>query len=89
MTTLSSIINKFDFNLDTMPQNLLMLATGGGTIIAKHIIAYLLSKLKGKLKISDEVEKKIEAEIETPTIMKVTTFGDAEKDQSGDLIKEQ
>ena len=89
MTTLSSLINKFDLNLDTMPQNFLMIAAGVGTIITKHGIAYLLNKLKGKLKISDKVEKDIESEIETPTIMKVATFGDAEKDQSGDLIKEQ
>lgn len=89
MTTLSSVINKFDLNLDSMPQNFFMIATGVGTIIAKHGIAYLLNKLKGKLKISDKVEKEIEAEIETPTILKVATFGDAEKDQSGDLIKEQ
>ena len=89
MTTLSSLINKFDLNLDTMPQNFLMIAAGVGTIITKHGIAYLLNKLKGKLKISDKVEREIEAEIETPIIMKVAAFGDAEKDQSGDLIKEQ
>ena len=89
MTTLSSLINKFDLNLDTMPQNFLMIAAGVGTIITKHGIAYLLNKLKGKLKISDKVEREIEAEIETPTIMKVATFGDGEKEQSGDLIKEQ
>jgi len=89
MTTLSSVINEFDLNLDTMPQKFLMLATGGGAIIAKHIIAYLLNKLKGKLKISDKIEKDIESEIETPTITKVTRFGDADSNQSGDLIKEQ
>ena len=89
MTTLSSVINKFDLNLDTMPQNFLMLATGVGTIIAKHGISYLLKRLKGKLKISDKVEKEIESEIETPTITKVARFGDADVNQSGDLIKEQ
>lgn len=89
MTTLSSVINKFDLNLDTMPQNFLMLATGVGTIIAKHGISYLLKRLKGKLKISDKVEKEIETEIETPTITKVTRFGDGDSNQSGDLIKEQ
>jgi hypothetical protein len=89
MTTLSSVINKFDLNLDTMSQNFLMLTAGVGTIVAKHGIAYLLNKLKGKLKISDKIEKEIESEIETPTITKVTRFGDADSNQSGDLIKEQ
>ena len=89
MGGLSNVINKFHLNLDTMPQNFMSLAVGVGTIAAKHGIAYLLNKLKNKLNISDKVEKEIESEIETPTIMKVATFGDAERDQSGDLIKEQ
>ena len=89
MTTLSSVVNKFDLNLDTMPQNFLMLTAGVSTIVAKHGIAYLLNKLKGKLKISDKIEKEIESEIQTPTITKVTRFGDADSNQSGDLIKEQ
>jgi len=89
MTTLSSVVNKFDLNLDTMPQNFLMLTAGVSTIVAKHGIAYLLNKLKGKLKISDKIEKEIESEIQTPTITKVTRFGDSDSNQSGDLIKEQ
>jgi hypothetical protein len=89
MTTLSSVINKFDLNLDTMPQNFLMLTAGVGTIVAKHGIAYILNKLKGKLKISDKIEKEIESEIETPTITKITRFGDGDSNQSGELIKEQ
>jgi hypothetical protein len=89
MNTLSNVINKFDLNLDTMPQNFLMLTAGVGTIIAKHGISYLLKKLKGKLNISDKVEKEIESEIETPTISKIARFGDGDSNQSGELIKEQ
>jgi hypothetical protein len=72
-----------------MPQNFLMLTAGVGTIIAKHGISYLLKKLKGKLNISDKVEKEIESEIETPTISKIARFGDGDSNQSGELIKEQ
>jgi hypothetical protein len=89
MTTLSNVINKFDLNLDTMPQNFLMLTAGISTIIAKHGISYLLKKLKGKLNISDKVEKEIKSEIETPTISKIARFGDGDSNQSGELIKEQ
>lgn len=88
-TTLSGVINKFDLNLDTMPQNFMMLSAGIVTIVAKHVITYLLRKLKDRLKISDKVEKEIESEIETPTITKIARFGDGESNQSGDLIKEQ
>jgi len=88
-TTLSGVINKFDLNLDTMPQNFMMLSAGIVTIVAKHGITYLLRKLKDRLKISDKVEKEIESEIETPTITKIARFGDGESNQSGDLIKEQ
>jgi hypothetical protein len=89
MSTLSNVVNKFDLNLDTMPQNFLMLTAGVTTIVAKHGISYLLRKLKGKLNISDKVEKEIENEIETPTITKIARFGDGDSNQSGELIKEQ
>jgi hypothetical protein len=72
-----------------MPQNFLMLTAGISTIIAKHGISYLLKKLKGKLNISDKVEKEIKSEIETPTISKIARFGDGDSNQSGELIKEQ
>jgi hypothetical protein len=89
MNGLTNVITKFNLNIDTMPQNFLSLTIGVGTLIAKHGISYLLKKLKGKLNISDKVEKEIEAEIETPTISKIARFGDGDSNQSGELIKEQ
>lgn len=88
MNGLTRIIDKFDLNIDTMPQNITMLLTGFGTIIAKHGLIYLLKFIKNKLNINKETVEEIEKEIETPTIKKISSFGDAETSTEGDLIKE-
>lgn len=71
MNGLSNVINKFHLNLDTMPENFLMLATGVATIVAKHGIAHIINKLKGKLPktVEDQIENEVE-EMEEPTIQK-------------------
>lgn len=81
-----AVIHKYDLNMETLPQNFLGLAVGVGTIIAKHGIIEIINRLKDKFTIS---QKEVLDDIETPVIQKFATFGDGEKKQSGDLIKEQ
>lgn len=78
----AAIVGKYDLTLDSLPGNFLGLATGVGTLIAKHGITDILNRLKGKLSFNS---KKVIAEIETPVIKK---FGDADIEQDGNLIKE-
>lgn len=83
------IIGKYDLNLETLVSNFIGLAIGVSTIIAKHGLVDLLSKLKSK--IPGINKKKIIDEIETPIIQKFgdMTYGDSDSEQDGDLIKEQ
>lgn len=79
MNGLSNVINKFHLNLDTMPENFLMLATGVATVVAKHGIAHIINKLKNKIKLPKKIEDRIEDEVEEmeePTIQK--TFRDSD-----------
>jgi len=88
MNAFYSIVGKYDLNFDTLSQNFLGLGIGVGTIIAKHGIADIIDRIKGRFPVD---KKKIVDEIETPIIQKIgdVTFGDSESDQDGDLIKEQ
>ena len=49
-------------------------------------IVEIINRLKSKFTIS---QKEVLDDIETPVIQKFATFGDSEKNQPGDLIKEQ
>lgn len=80
------LIDKYDLNLETLPQNFLGLAVGVGTIITKHGIVEIISRIKNRFPIN---AKEVLDDIETPAIQKFATFGDSEKNQPGDLIKEQ
>jgi len=89
MNGILAIIKKYDLNLETLTQNLIGLAAGIGTIIAKHGIVEILKRIKDKFNIKVD-QKEIIDDLETPSIQKFSTFGDAEKEeQPGDLIKEQ
>lgn len=81
-----SVINKYDLNIETLPQNFLGLAIGVGTIIAKHGIVEIINRLKTKFTIN---QREVLDDIETPAIQKFAAFGDSEEKQDGDLIKEQ
>ena len=85
------LIGKYDFNLETLPQNFIGLGVGVGTIIAKHGIIELVKKIKNKLGLGDKVAKEVVDEVETPIIQKFgdMTYGDATSTENGDLIKEQ
>ena len=87
MNGVMAIIDKYELNLDTLPQNFLGLAAGIVTIIAKHGIVEVLKRIKDKFKID---KQEVLDDLDTPVIQKFATFGDADKEeQSGDLIKEQ
>jgi hypothetical protein len=87
MNGIMFVINKYELNLDTLPQNFLGLAMGIGTVIAKHGILEILNRIKSKFHINS---KDVLDDIETPVIQRFATFTDDEKDeQDGDLIKEQ
>ncbi len=79
-------VNKYDLNLETLPQNFLGLAMGVGTIIAKHGIVEIINRIKNRFPINT---KEVLDDIETPAIQRFASFGDSEEEQDGDLIKEQ
>lgn len=83
------VVGKYDLNLDTISQNFMGLAMGVGTLIAKHGIAEIINRLKGKFKIN---KKDIAGEIETPIIQKIgdMSIDDGETDKpKGELINEE
>jgi hypothetical protein len=86
MNGILSVINKYDLNVETLTQNFIGLSVGVGTIIAKHGISLIASKLKDKFKINKE---EIIGDIDTSGDIK--KFGDviSSDDQKGELIKEQ
>lgn len=82
-----AVINKYELNLDTLPQNFLGLTVGIGTIIAKHGIVEILNRIKNRFPINT---REVLDDIETPAIQRFANFGDGDTDeQDGDLIKEQ
>jgi hypothetical protein len=80
------VINKYDLNLETLPQNFLGLSIGVGTIIAKHGIIEIINRIKNRFPITT---KEVLDDIETPAIQRFANFIDSEEEQDGDLIKEQ
>jgi hypothetical protein len=80
------IVDKYELNLDTIVQNFIGLSIGVGTIIAKHGISIIISKIKDRFKIDkDEVLDDID-------ISNVKKFGDIitnTEDGEDELIKEQ
>ena len=86
MNAILFIIGKYDMSVDTVIQNFFSLGLGVSTRIAKHGLIELVNKIKDKLNINKE---KVLDEIETPVIQRFATFGDSEKKEDGDLIKEQ
>lgn len=81
-----AVVNKYELNVDTLIHNFIGLSIGVGTIIAKHGIYLIASKLKDKFKINKE---EIINDIDTSGDIK--KFGDVitSDDQKGELIKEQ
>lgn len=86
MNGIMAIVSKYDLNIDTLIQNFIGLSIGVGTIISKHGIKLIASKIKDKFKVDPE---EIEAEVDDTT--DIRKFGDIvnNDDQRGELIKEQ
>jgi hypothetical protein len=89
MNAVKFIIGKYDLNLETLVSNFAGLAVGIGTVVAKHAITDIISKLKNKNSINIK-KNNIVNDIKTPVIQK---FGDREfgKSYSDDveIIQEQ
>lgn len=87
MNAVLYVVGKYDMNIDSIIQNFLTLSMGIGTVIARHGIAEIINKLRGRIPIRKEVVD----ELETPIIQKFgdMTHGDDTNKQGGDLIKEQ
>lgn len=90
MNGVSSVIGKYDLNLDTMVQNLMGIGIGISTLVAKNGIIEIVKRLRGK--ISDKKKKEIISDIESevqyteePIIKK---FAELEEEET-ELIKEQ
>ena len=87
MNGILALIGKYDLNMDTLIQNLVGVAAGVVTIIAKHGVLEIIKRLKNKFSIDKEEVLDV---IENDDVQKFSTFADGEEsEQSGDLIKEQ
>lgn len=66
------LIGKYELTPETIIQNLIGLAAGIGTLVAKHGINYIINKIKGKFKIKkgDVID-----DLDTPEISKFGAFG--------------
>jgi putative flippase GtrA len=85
MNGISFIVGKYDLTPETLIQNLVGIAAGVGTIIAKHGVVHILGKLKGKWPFK---KKEILDEIETPVIQKFSLYNKEDEDH-GEPINEQ
>lgn len=84
---LLSVIGKYELNFDTIIDNFIGLAMGVGTIIAKHGIMYIVSRIKNKFNLD---QKEIADEIKTPvSVQRFSDFGNTNTESQGELINEQ
>jgi hypothetical protein len=85
------LINKYQFNLDTIIDNFIGLAVGVGTISTKHAIVDLIKKLKNKVVITKKDEDEILGSIDSPKIKKVNQLIDPsiEDIKPDEMINEQ
>jgi len=88
MNGVLAVVGKYDLTPDSIVKNFIGLGMGIGTIIAKHGLTEIISKLSGKFTLS---KNKILDEIETPIIQKIgdVSFNEPKLTKNSDLIKEQ
>jgi len=72
MNGIMYLIGKYELTPETIVQNLIGLAAGVGTLVAKHGINYIINKIKGKFKIK---KGDVINDLETPTIQKFDLYG--------------
>lgn len=85
MNGILTIVNKYELNAETLVHNFIGLSIGIGTIIAKHGISLIISKLKNKFKINKNIVDEID------TSGDIQKFGDviSSDHEKTELIKEQ
>jgi len=85
------IINKYQFNLDTIIENFIGLSVGVGTIVTKQVIVHLIKKLKDKFVISKDDKEEIVSAIDTPKIKRFDQIdgGEGTDVQPEEMINEQ
>jgi hypothetical protein len=85
MNAISWMVDKYNFNIETLPMNFLSIGVGIGTFLAKNGLNYLIGKLKNKshLKINPDLNK--------PTVVRPYDIKDGDSVDMGknNLIKEQ
>lgn len=85
MNAVSWMVDKYDFNIETLPMNFLSIGVGVGTFLAKNGFNYLVNRLKDKLNI------KVNPDLDKPTFARSYDIKDGEEGDLGKntLIKEQ
>jgi hypothetical protein len=83
------LINKYEFDLDTIIQNFISLSVGIGTIVCRHGIIELIKRIKDKVLLKDTDLKDIVDEIDISKINKFSDMPDLDDKQSGEMITEQ
>lgn len=84
MSAISSMVNNYNIDIDSLPSNLMSIGIGVGSFFAKSGFDYIINKLRNKFKL------KINPDIEVPTVVRHYDIKDGESSM-GDttLIKEQ
>lgn len=84
MNAISAMIGNYNFDMDTLPGNLMSVGVGVGSFLAKSGFDYVVNKLRNKFKL------KINPDIEVPTVVRHYDIKDGESDMGrSKLIKEQ
>lgn len=85
------LINKYQFNLDTIIDNFIGLSVGVGTIITKNVIVKLIQRLKDKFTISKKDTEEIVTGIDEPKIKRFDQIpgGGETSIQPDEMINEQ
>ena len=76
------LIGKYELTPETVIQNLIGLAAGIGTLVAKHGINYIINRIKGKFKIE---KGDVLDELDTPKIQKFNLYGSDIDDMFDDI----
>lgn len=87
MNGINAIIGLYNMDLETFFMNLGVFTAGITSIMAKHGIGFLMSKLRDVLKLSKKDRERIKKEVEEIEVPLIKRVGDIDDDH--DLIKEQ
>lgn len=82
MNAISTLIGKYDFNLDNLPINLLTVGVGVTSLLAKNSLNYLITRLKDKFNL------KVNPDLDKPTVVRPYS-GEIKDGEERDLGKNQ